>query len=91
MNVMKYKALSVLRLLLGLMLFAAGVSPDGGLGFVVQQIGAIGARQWLGLMASSFVSNAPVIAPVSQRLTHVFQRRVGAPAAGWDSPGDLTA
>src|SRR5207344_1657715 len=49
-NTMKHKALCWSRLLLGLLLFAAGGGSPGGLGLVVQQIEIIGARQWLTLL-----------------------------------------
>jgi len=55
---MKYKVLLGLRLLLGLVLFAAGSGQPGGLGLVVQQIETIGPRQWLSLVAGSVVSSA---------------------------------
>jgi hypothetical protein len=41
---MKYKALFWLRLLVGLVLFAAGSGQTGGFGLVVQQIETIGPR-----------------------------------------------
>jgi hypothetical protein len=62
-----------LRLLLGLILFAVG--STGGLDLVVQHIQTIGPRQWLSLMAGSIVSNAPVVAPVSQRIARTFPSR----------------
>ena len=55
---MKHKTLRGLQLLLGLLLFAAGSGQTGGVGLVVQQIEAVGARQWLSLMAGSIVSSA---------------------------------
>ena len=55
---MKYKALFWLRLLVGLVLFAAGSGQTGGFGLVVQQIETIGPRQWFSLMAGSIVSSA---------------------------------
>ena len=70
LNTMKFKALFGLRLLLGLLLFAAGSGQTGGLDLVVQQIGTIGPRQWLSLMVGSIVSNAPM--PVSQRIARAF-------------------
>jgi hypothetical protein len=72
---MKSKALFGLRLLLGLLLFAAGSGQTGGLDVVVQQIRTIGPRQWLSLMAGSIVSNAPVVAPVSQRIARASPNR----------------
>ncbi len=77
---MKHKALFWSRLLLGLLLFAAGGGPPGGLGLVVQQIEIVGARQWFSLLAGSIVSSAPVVAPVSQRIARAFPRRLVASA-----------
>jgi hypothetical protein len=70
---MKFKVLFGLRLLLGLLLFAAGNGQTGGLDLVVQQIRTIGPRQWLSLMAGSIVSNAPM--PVSQRIARAIPNR----------------
>jgi hypothetical protein len=67
---MKFKALFGLQLLLGLVLFAAGSGPTGGLDLVVQQIRTIGPRQWLSLMVGTIVPNAPM--PVSQRIARAF-------------------
>ena len=58
---MKHQALRWSRVLLGLLLFAAGGAQPGGFDLVAQQVEIMGARQWLGLMAGS------AIAPVSQR------------------------
>ena len=69
---MKCKALSALRLLLGLLVFAAGGDQTGGLGLVVQQIETIGPRQWLNLMAGTIVSGAPM----SQQIARVLPRRL---------------
>jgi len=55
---MKYKALFWFRLLVGLVLFAAGSGQTGGFSLVVQQIETIGPRQWFSLMAGSIVSSA---------------------------------
>jgi len=70
---MKFKALFGLRLLLGLILFAAGSGQTGGLDLVVQQMRSIGPRQWLSLVVGSIVSNAPM--PVSQRIARAFPGR----------------
>jgi hypothetical protein len=59
---MKCRMLFGLRLLLALLLLAAGSGQTGGLDVVVQHIQAAGPRQWLSLMASSIVWRAPVIA-----------------------------
>ena len=72
---MKCKALFGLRLLLGLILFAVGSGQTGGLDLVVQHIQTIGPRQWLSLMAGSIVSNAPAVAPVSQRIAPALSSR----------------
>ena len=85
---MKHKAFCGLRLLLTLLLFAAGIG--GGLGLVFQQIEIIGARQWLNLLAGSMVSSAPVVAPVSQRIARAFPHRsVAFPGDG--TPGGIPA
>jgi hypothetical protein len=84
---MKYKALSGLRLLLGLILFAVAGGPSGGLDVVVQHIQTVGARQWLSLMAGSVVSSAPAVAPVSRRIARALQSR-SVPFAGEETAGD---
>ena len=48
--------------------FVAGSGQTGGVDLVVQQIRTIGPRQWLSLVAGSIMSNAPAVAPVSQRI-----------------------
>jgi hypothetical protein len=78
---MKCKALFGLRLLLGLILFAVGGSPTGGLDVVVQHIQAVGPRQWLSLMAGTVVSHAPAIAPVSRRIARALPSRFDSLAA----------
>jgi len=83
---MKCKALFGLRLLLGLILFPVGSGQPGGLDLVVQHIQTIGPRQWLTLMAGSIVSNAPVVAPVSQRIARAFPSR-SLPFAGEEIAG----
>jgi hypothetical protein len=73
---LRRKALCGLQLLLGLLLFASGSGQPGGLGLVVQQIEIVGARQWFSLMAGSIASSgAPIIAPVSQRISSAFLPR----------------
>ena len=68
-----------LRLLSGLLAFAAAGSAHGeGMKIVAQHIETIGARQWLGVAAASFVASTPVIAPVSQRLAAAWSRRPAA-------------
>jgi hypothetical protein len=65
---MKHEASRWLRVVLGLLLFAAGGTQPGGLNLLAQQIESMGARQWLGLMAGA------AIAPVSQRLAGTLPR-----------------
>jgi hypothetical protein len=56
----------------------ARLGQTGGLDLIVQHIQTIGPRQWLSLMAGSIVSNVPVVAPVSQRITRTFPSRSGS-------------
>jgi hypothetical protein len=65
---MKYKALSALRLLLGLLVFAAGSDQTGGFGLVLAQIETIGPRQWLNLMAGTIVSGTPMTEHIARVL-----------------------
>jgi hypothetical protein len=44
---------------------------------MVQQIGSVGARQWLGLMVGSIVASSPVIAPLSDRIALSLAYRTG--------------
>ena len=74
---MKCKALLALRLLLGLLVFAAGSDQTGGFGLVLQQIETIGPRQWLNLMAGTIVAASPV----SQQIARVLPRRL-LPSSG---------
>src|ERR1700730_2711673 len=69
---MKCKALSALRLLVGLLAFAAGSDQTGGLGLVLAQIEAIGPRQWLNLMAGTIVSGTPM----TQQIASALPRRL---------------
>jgi hypothetical protein len=69
---MKYKALSALRLLLGLLVFAMGSDQTGGFGLVLQQIETIGPRQWLNLMAGTIVTGTSM----SQQIARVLPRRL---------------
>ena len=79
---MKHKALRGLRVVLSLIIVfaAAGGGQRDGFNLVVQQIGIIGPRQWLGLMAGSLVASAPVIAPLTERIARSMPRIAG-PAA----------
>jgi hypothetical protein len=64
-----------LRLFTGLLAFVvAGGAHGEGMRIVAQHIETLGARQWLGVAAASFVATAPVIAPVSQRLAAAWSR-----------------
>jgi hypothetical protein len=74
---MKHKALRGLRVVLALMVFAARGGQHDGFNLVVQQIGIIGPRQWLGLMAGAIVASAPVIAPLTERIARSLPRRAG--------------
>jgi hypothetical protein len=80
---MKHKALRGLRVVLSLIIvFAAGGGQRDGFDLVVQQIGIIGPRQWLGLMAGSIVASAPVITPLTERIARSMPRiRIAGPAA----------
>ena len=60
---MKKKALAAVRLLLPLLMLAAGSGSSGGLGIIVEQIQAIGPRQWLNVATASLVSRAAAAAP----------------------------
>ena len=72
---MKHKAVRGLGIALSLVVFAIGGSQHDGLNLMVQQIRAIGARQWLGLMAGSIVGNAPAIAPLTERIARSLPGR----------------
>ena len=84
---MKHKAFRVLGVALSLIAFAAGGSQYDGLNLVVQQIRAIGARQWLGLMAGSIVGSAPAIAPLTERIARSLPRRAVPAAESGTSTG----
>ena len=76
---MKHKALRGLRVVLSvLIVFAAGGGGQrDGFNLVVQQIGIIGPRQWLGLMAGSLVASAPVIAPLTELIPRSMPKIAG--------------
>jgi hypothetical protein len=81
---MKHKALRGLRVVLSLIIvFAAGGGQRDGFNLVVEQIGVIGPRQWLGLMAGSIVASTPMIAPLTERIARSLPRIAG-PAADID-------
>jgi hypothetical protein len=69
---MKCKALSGLRLLVGLLLFAVVGGQSGGLDLIVHQIQIFGPRQWLNLMAGSMVTGVPAITPVRERIARTL-------------------
>jgi len=71
---MKHQALRGLRILLSVVVFAAVGGRSGGLDLFVQQINAIGARQWLVLMAGSMVPTALAVTPLVERITHSLPR-----------------
>ena len=75
---MKHKAARALGIALSLIVFAVGGSQQDGLNLLVQQIRAIGTRQWLGLMAGSIVGSAPVIAPLTERIARSLPRRAAS-------------
>ena len=72
---MKHKAARALGIALSLIVFAVGGSQQDGVNLLVQQIRSIGTRQWLGLMAGSIVSSAPVIAPLTERIARSLPGR----------------
>jgi len=84
---MKRNRFCWIRLLLGLALFAAGAGQGGGLGLVVEQVAAVGPRQWLSLVAIALVP-APVVAPVSKRIAGIFARKPAQVAADDAGLGD---
>jgi hypothetical protein len=69
---MKCKALSGLRLLIGLLVFAMGSNPTGGFELILRQIETMGPRQWLNLMAGTIVAGTPL----SEQIARVLPRRV---------------
>ena len=77
---MKHKALRGLRVVLSLIIVVAGGGQRDGFNLVVQQLDIIGPGQWLGLMAGSIVASAPVIAPLTERISRSMPR-IASPAA----------
>jgi len=71
---MKHKAARALGIALSLIAFAIGGSQQGGLNLMVDQIRAIGTRQWLELMAGSIVASTPSIAPLTERIARLSGR-----------------
>jgi hypothetical protein len=86
---MKHKALRALGVALSLIVFAAVGGQHDGLNLVVQQIRAIGARQWLGLMAGTIVAGTPAIAPLTERIARSLPRRA-VPATEGATSGAIT-
>ena len=84
---MKHKAIRGLGIALSLIVFAVGGSQHDGLNLVVQQIRAIGARQWLGLMAGTIVASAPAIAPLTERIARSLPRGTVPAAESGTSTG----
>ena len=78
---MKHKAARALGIALSLIAFAIGGSQQGGLNVMVDQIRAIGTRQWLGLMAGSIVGNTPAIAPLTERIARSLSGRAALTGA----------
>ena len=71
---MKHWALHGLGVAVSLIVLAAGGGQHDGLNLLVQQIRAIGARQWLGLMAGTIVAGAPATAPLTERIARSLPR-----------------
>jgi hypothetical protein len=72
----KKKGFCWLRLLLGLLVFAAIGSPPGGLGVVFRHIEIAGPRQWLNLVASSLIPTTSLVAPVTERIARALPGRL---------------
>ena len=85
---MKHKAARALGIALSLIVFAVGGSQQDGLNLLVQQIKAIGTRQWLGLMAGSIVGSAPVIAPLTERIARSLPGRAASTGESNTSTAD---
>jgi hypothetical protein len=77
---MKHKAVRALGIALSLIAFAIGGSQQGGLNLMVDQIRAIGTRQWLELMAGSIVASTPSIAPLTERVARSLAGRIALAA-----------
>ncbi|MGA7454998.1 MAG: hypothetical protein WBW73_28385 [Rhodoplanes sp.] len=85
---MKHKAARALGIALSLIVFAVGGSQQDGLNLLVQQIRSVGTRQWLGLMAGSIVSSAPVIAPLTERIARSLPGRAASTGESNTSTAD---
>lgn len=66
--------LCAMRLLLSLVVIAVG-GQGGGFRLLVQQIEALGPRQWIGLVAVSFIPATPL-----QRIAGSFSRKSVSPS-----------
>ena len=73
---MKKKGFCWLRLLPGLLVFAAVGSSPGGLGVVLGHIEIAGPRQWLNLVAGSLISTTPLVAPVAEHIARTLPARL---------------
>ena len=73
---MKKKGFCWLRLLLGLLVFAAVGSSPGGVGVVLRHIEIAGPRQWLNLVAGSLISTTPLVAPVAEHIARTLPARL---------------
>jgi hypothetical protein len=70
---MKQKAFrGLLGLLLGLTLLAGGSGASNGFGLILNQIQAMGPRQWLSVTAGSLILRAAVAAPMPNRIADRF-------------------
>lgn len=78
---MKQMSISTLRMIAGLILFAAAGASGPVMSGIVQQFDVFGPKQWLTLIAGSLVPAAPrgVIAPFKARLA---ASRDQTPSAG---------
>ena len=76
---MKQNAFRALGVALSLLLFTAGNGQRDGLNLLVEQIRALGTRQWLGLMAGSMVPDALV--PAAERIARLMPARSASPNA----------
>jgi len=70
MPVIRSNSVCVVRLLFSLVLVALAGRQAGGIRLMVEQVEVLGPRQWLGLVAGSFVPTGPI----TQRIA-TFGRR----------------
>jgi hypothetical protein len=76
---MKQNAFRAWGVALSLLLFTAGSVQRDGLNLLVEQIRALGTRQWLGLMAGSMVPDALV--PAAERIARLIPALTASPSA----------